>query len=128
MSLPLPRGFLNSRDEVLTSLIAEFMPAQSEFSNNTSASPCLCTPILDNSRVRVPVERVELELSLIPDLRRERLVAGHEEVSAADDFGVGHASSGLHIASKMDVPLHGLDAALDDEYGSKVVEIGRAHV
>lgn len=98
-------------------------PAQREFPNNTSASPCLCTPVLDNSRVRVPVERVQLELSLIPDLRRESLVAGHEEVSAADDFGIGHASSCLHITSKMDVPLHGLGTVGDDEYGSKTVVV-----
>lgn len=53
----------------------------------------------------VSVESIKLQLSLVSDLRGKSLVAGHVEVCATEDFGVGDAVSGFHVASEMDIPL-----------------------
>jgi len=94
----LPGGFLHSWDLTLQCLQSELESTETKLAHDSPATTRLRTPVFDGSGAGVSAEGVELELSLVADLRREGLVTSYVEVCSTGDFIGSDAFAGFDVA------------------------------
>jgi hypothetical protein len=83
-------------------------PRERKLADDTPTAAALVAAVLDRGRARVLVERVELELGLVADLRGQALVPRDVQVRAPQDLRALHDVPRLEVAQEPDV-RHGGD-------------------
>lgn len=113
----LPGGFLHSWDLTLQRLQSELelwiakytsgidqgeqkqtYSTETKLAHDSPSTTRLRTPVFDGSGAGVPAEGVELELSLVADLRREGLVTSYVEVCSTGNFVGSDAFASFYVA------------------------------
>ena len=82
-------------------------PTETKLAHDSPTATGFGASVFDGGGPGVPPERVELELSLVPDLSGERLVSSYVEVRSASDFVRGYAFAGFDVAEDSDF-CHGV--------------------
>lgn len=80
---------------------------QGKFTHDPSPPPRLITTIFDRRRTRVFSKGVELELGLVANLSRQRLVPRHVEVGSASKFVNSNTIARLYVTNDPRITVGG---------------------